>query len=314
MNIMLRFDNIYFQYQTYRLKRQSQALRRETALLRGLDFKIHESESVGLVGANGAGKTTLLKLALGLLRPMEGNVELFGADPSRDALLRRGLGYVSENQEFPDSLRVGELIELHRALYPTWDDELATRLMRQFGLGTRPKLGVYSKGVKRALALTCALAHRPRLLLLDEPASGLDPAKRREFLTLVVEMIADTGTAVLFSTHHTLDIERIANRLLFLEQGRFVIDEPVDSLREDFTLVAMARRDALRAEAWLASEAPGLGRVVSTAATDDRTDALIFASVDDVRGSLGQAFPDGGWQCSSPSLEDVFVAVRGAQS
>ena len=201
------------------LKDISRSYERGAPVLEGLDLSIQPGEVVGLLGENGAGKTTLMRLAIGLLHPGKGSVRLFGKDPWKDGVeVKRRVGYVSEDQALPPYLRVDDALELHRKLFPTWDEELARELMDQFSLETNKRIGKLSKGQARRVAVTCAIAHRPELLLLDEPAGGFDPAARREFLEAALALLADEGCAVLFSSHHLADVERMAGRVVFLHR------------------------------------------------------------------------------------------------
>jgi ABC-2 type transport system ATP-binding protein len=145
----------------------------------------------GLVGANGAGKTTLIKHVLGLLRAESGEVRVFGRDPVADpvGVLAR-IGYLSEENDLPDWMRVDELIRYSRAFYPTWEDAYAEELRRAFALDPEARIKSLSKGQKARAGLLVALAHRPALLLLDEPSSGLDPVVRRDILEAILRTIA----------------------------------------------------------------------------------------------------------------------------
>src|SRR5205814_10141054 len=148
----------------------------------------------GLVGANGAGKTTLIKHILGLLRAESGSVRVFGIDPVVDpvGVLSR-IGYLSEENDLPGWMRLEELIRYQRAFYPRWDDAYAEELRQAFALDSRAKIKTLSKGQKARTGLLIALAHRPELLVLDEPSSGLDPIVRRDILGAVIRTIADEG-------------------------------------------------------------------------------------------------------------------------
>ena len=158
------------------------AYKRGVNVLDGVTLSIEADRVVGLVGKNGAGKTTLIRIAMGLIEPQQGYVKLFGLSPrARPLEVKRRVGYVSEDQILPPFLTVGEVIDLHRGLFPKWDDRMEKRLRESFALSRTSKIKHLSKGQARQVALLCAVSHRPELLLLDEPAGGLDPAARREF-------------------------------------------------------------------------------------------------------------------------------------
>lgn len=212
-----------------------------TEALRGVDLAIRPGEVVGLLGRNGAGKSTCLRIAMGMIHPQRGTARLFGLDPWTQAVeAKRRVGYVAEDQILPGSLRVDELMDLHRSLFPTWDDALAARLAARFELRSGDRIRTLSKGKARAAALVCAVAHRPELLLLDEPAGGLDPVARREFLATTLELLRETDAAILFSTHQMADVERLASRVVVLDEGRVLVDADLDRLREGYSLAVLA--------------------------------------------------------------------------
>jgi len=187
----------------------------------------------GLVGANGAGKTTLIKHILGLLRAESGSVRVFGLDPVADpvAVLSR-IGYLSEENDLPGWMRVDELIRYSRAFYSDWDDAYAEELGRSFALDPAAKVRTLSKGQKARAGLLVALAHRPELLLLDEPSSGLDPIVRRDILGAVIRTIADEGRTVLFSSHLLEEVEEVADHVTMISEGRIALSAPLDEMRQ----------------------------------------------------------------------------------
>src|SRR5580765_2184602 len=165
----------------------------------------------GLVGENGAGKTTLIKHILGLFRAESGTVRVFGLDPVADPVAVLGrIGYLSEQPDLPGWMRVDELLRYTQAFYPGWDPAYAEELRKQFGLDPRARLKTLSKGQQAKAGLLAAQAHRPKLLLLDEPSSGLDPLVRRDILEAVIRTIADEGRTVLFSSNPLDEIERVS--------------------------------------------------------------------------------------------------------
>ena len=187
----------------------------------------------GLVGANGAGKTTLIKHMLGLLRAQSGSVRVFGRDPVADpvGVLSR-IGYLSEANDLPDWMRVAELMRYTRAFYPGWDAAYAEELRQAFALDARAKIGTLSKGQKARAGLLIALAHRPELLVLDEPSSGLDPIVRRDILGAVMRTIAEEGRTVLFSSHLLDEVERVADHVTMISQGRIVLSAPLAEIKQ----------------------------------------------------------------------------------
>jgi ABC-2 type transport system ATP-binding protein len=276
--------------------------------LSGVDLTLARGEVVGLLGANGAGKTTLVRIAMGLLQPQRGDVRVLGRGYATDDVwIKQRVGYVSEEQILPGFLRVREVIDVHRALYPTWDDALATRLSARFELHERTKIAKLSKGQARQVAVLCAVAHRPELLLLDEPAGGLDPAARRGFLEVAIDALVDGGSTILFSSHHMGDVERVAQRIVLLERGRVLIDRDLDALREGVALAVLTPRNGTTLErvraldgCLAAREHAGEVRAVF-AHTPERARALLLE-----RLGASDAV------CAPLGLEDLFVeAVEG---
>jgi ABC-2 type transport system ATP-binding protein len=194
----------------------------------------------GLVGANGAGKTTLIKHILGLLRAESGSVRVFGHDPVAEpvAVLSR-IGYLSEENDLPGWMRVDELIRYSRAFYPAWDDVYAEELRGVFALDPTAKIKSLSRGQKARAGLLIALAHRPELLVLDEPSSGLDPIVRRDILGAVIRTIADEGRTVLFSSHLLEEVEQVAGHVTMIHQGTIALSAPLDEIKESHRYVTV---------------------------------------------------------------------------
>ena len=204
-----------------------------TTALDSVSLSFPHGAVYGLVGVNGAGKTTLIRHILGLLRAERGSVRVFGLDPVADpvAVLSR-IGYLSEENDLPAWMRVDELIRYTRAFYPKWDDAYAEELRRTFALDPAAKIKDLSKGQKARMGLLIALAHRPELLVLDEPSSGLDPIVRRDILGAVIRTIADEGRTVLFSSHLLEEVEQVADHVTMISSGRIVLSAPLDAIKE----------------------------------------------------------------------------------
>ena len=200
--------------------------------LDGVDLQVPEGAVYVLVGPNGAGKSTTFKLLLDLVRADAGQARVFGLDPRADGpAVRAGIGYVPERLDWGYGwMTVGRLLEHHAVYFPAWDREYAARLTRLFDLRLDRKLGRLSKGQARRVHLTMALAHRPPLLVLDEPTDGLDPVMLDETLGFLAEHVADTPTTTLISTHQVHDVDRLADHVGVMRDGRLLVQAPRDEL------------------------------------------------------------------------------------
>src|SRR6185503_5823049 len=186
----------------------------------------------GLVGENGAGKTTLIKHILGLLRAEAGSVRVFGNDPDADPVSVLGrIGYLSEQPDLPGWMRVDELMRYTKAFYPQWDLAYASQLLKQFALNPAQRVGTLSKGQTAKAGLLVAQAHRPDLLLLDEPSSGLDPLVRRDILEAVIRTVSEEGRTVFFSSHLLEEIERVSDHVAMLHHGKIVLCGTLDEIK-----------------------------------------------------------------------------------
>jgi len=293
----LRFEDVH------------RAYRRGQDVLAGVSFAVEPGQVVGLIGENGAGKTTLIRIAMGMLVAQRGQVRVFGLDPrERPVEVKRRIGYVAEDQILPPYLTVGEVLALHRSLFPTWDDRSARVLAERFQVDPAVKVRTLSRGQARRVALLCAVAHRPELLLLDEPASGLDPAARREFLETSIELLNEAGTTILFSSHYMTDVERMADRIVMLHGGRVLIDEGLDELREGFALALVPRTPGVTREQLLAL--PGCVGVRERA---DALHAIFHLDPRRAEEQLARDLAGSGAQCRSIALEDMFVELVGGQ-
>jgi ABC-2 type transport system ATP-binding protein len=206
---------------------------RRTAVLDGLDLEVPEGSVFGLIGPNGAGKTTTIKILLNILNPSAGRAEVLGVDSRRlgpQDFAR--IGYVSENQEMPDWMTVGYLLNYLKPFYPTWDDARARGLVRQFQLPLDRKLRHLSRGMWMKAALASSLAYHPRLLVMDEPFSGLDPLVREDLIEGLIESAAETS--ILISSHDLADIESFASHIGYLDRGRLQFSEEMNSLATRF--------------------------------------------------------------------------------
>jgi len=266
-----------------------------------------EGEVVGLLGRNGAGKTTLIRIAMGMLYPDRGSVRVFGLSPIENPVaVKKRVGYVAEDQVLPPGSTIGELIAFHRYLFPLWDESLERQLLARFALSSGSKIKHLSKGQARQVALLCAVCHRPELLILDEPAGGLDPAARREFLETSIQLLNREGTAILFSSHHMTDVERIGGRVVLLDQGKVRLDHDLDRLREEICVAMVPRASA--------SDAATIERIqgcLGVRLVFDDWHAVFEGTPETVHRELQESLGVNGIRCANVPLEELFIELVG---
>ncbi len=210
----------------------------EVSALMDVGLKIPEGAVYALLGPNGAGKTTLLQVLMGLRRPTAGRVSLLGKEISQLTLQdRASIGYVAEGQPLPGWMTLQQLEAYLAPLYPTWDHALADELRRRFRLNPRRKLKTLSRGEHMKAALLCTLAPRPRLVLMDEPFTGMDALVKDELVRGLLESVGNQGWTVLISSHDLDELEALADWVGFLDGGKLRLSEPMDVLRERFKQV-----------------------------------------------------------------------------
>lgn len=199
----------------------------------GIDWVVPKGSVTGLVGPNGAGKSTTMKMLIGLVYPTSGRARVLGLDVAEAGLaVRTRTGYMAEDDALFHWMTAEDALNFSRKLYPAWSDKLARETLDLFGLPTNVPVKNMSKGMKRQLALALTVAQRPELLILDEPTSGLDPESRRDFLNVILKSVAADGVTVIMSSHQLHEVERVADRVAFMRDGRIVQASDLDELKE----------------------------------------------------------------------------------
>lgn len=278
-------------------------------VLEGVDLRIEAEEVVGLLGRNGAGKTTLLHIAMGMLHQQRGSVSIFGLDPHRQPVeVKKRIGFVSENQILPAFLRVREVLDLHRSLFPSWDDDMARDLIKRFRLRLGARIKTLSKGQARQVALLCALCHRPELLILDEPAGGLDALARREFLETAIQALNETGTTILFSSHYLSDVERLAGRVVMLHDSKVLLDNSIDELHESFSIALVPHRPQGTSDALLT-----LPECLGVRVRNDAVHAVFRLDPDEARKLIAERLGVPDALCRTAGLEEMFIEIAGGE-
>jgi ABC-2 type transport system ATP-binding protein len=252
---------------------------------------IPSGQVVGLVGPNGAGKSTLLQLAVGLLRPDAGAISVLGGQPGSSASQLSHVGFVAQDTPTYAGLSVRDHLWFGARMNPNWDQALAEKRVVQLGLDPRQKAGELSGGQRAQLALTLAVAKRPKLLVLDEPLASLDPLARREFLQGLMEVVAEHGVSVILSSHLVSDLERICDYLVVLVDSRVRVAGSIDELLASHYRLFGPRHDC--------TTLPSDQQVISESHTDRQSTLIVRTD----RGIL-----DPSWSVEPLDLEDLVLA------
>jgi ABC-2 type transport system ATP-binding protein len=201
-------------------------------VLRGLDLRIERGQVYALLGRNGTGKSTALRILLGFLQPHRGRSTVFGVDSTQlSGRERARIGYVGEEHRLYPTMTVGAAVAFERGTRPGFRADFVARALQRTAIRTSQPIVKLSRGQRATLCLILAVASQPDLLVCDDPALGLDVVMRREFLDALIDLLADTGCTVLFSSHFLTDVERIADHVGFLHDGALVVDAPLEQLR-----------------------------------------------------------------------------------
>lgn len=206
--------------------------------LGSIDLEIPSGVIVGLIGENGAGKTTLIKSILNILKIDEGNIKIFNKDFNKEEnTIKEDIGVVLDNMFFPEILTPKDINIVMKDIYKKWDEELFKKYLNDFGLNINKQIKTMSKGMRKKLEIATSLSHHPKFLILDEPTSGLDPVVRNEVLDIFLDFIQDEEHTILLSTHITSDLEHIADKIIFINKGKILLDKNRDDLLDNYGIL-----------------------------------------------------------------------------
>ncbi len=260
--------------------------------LRDCTLRVPAGSVTALVGPNGAGKTTLLQLAVGMSAPTVGEIETLGWSARNAAgMVLPRIGFVAQDHPLYRGFTLAEMLKFGQKMNARWDEQLARRRLASLGLELSQRVAKLSGGQQAQVALTLALAKRPELLLLDEPAASLDPLARREFLQALMEAVAEEGLTVVLSSHILADLERVCDHLVILSQAHVVLADSTEEILRSHRLLTGPRRDV--------DELAQLHSVVHSSSTERQTTALVRAN--------GHVY-DSHWRVSDVGLEQVVLA------
>lgn len=209
-------------------------------LLDHVSFQVPKGRIVGFIGENGAGKSTTINLILDELKRDNGQIQIFGKENTISAV-KEDIGVVFDECNFHDVFNVSDIEKILSGVYKSWDSNLYRQYLKKFKIPERKQIGSFSKGMKMKLSIICAMAHKPKLLILDEATTGLDPVVRDEMLDLFLEFIQDEECSIFFSSHITSDIQKIADYVILIHQGKIIFEEQKDDLVYNFGIVKCGR-------------------------------------------------------------------------
>lgn len=272
-----------------------------------IDLTLPRGQVMGLVGVNGAGKSTLLRLLMGLIRADGGEVEVLGQRlPQAQVAVKREIGYASDDMRLYRGQTLRWHMDFIRSVYPAWDEAYAQTLLKRFDLRPQQALGGFSHGQRVKALLLLIFARHPRLLLLDEPTTGLDPVARGEVLDAIADVLRDEERSILFSSHNTADIEQIADSITFLHAGKVIASRDKESFLDRWRRIVCrgAVTDALRA-------LPGIASVRDSTPLVELKTGAFDASTLPALQALGLSVES----VEPMPLEDIFVTtVRGSHN
>lgn len=252
----------------------------ERTVLDAVDLRVPRGQVIGLLGLNGAGKSTLIKCLLGLLRADAGRADVLGTDAWQLGPREKArIGYVPQEATLYPWLTVRQTVAFVSSFYSRWDRAWGEELLRRWDLPLGHRVGPLSVGQKQKLALVLALGHRPELLVLDEPVASLDPVARRWFLETVLETAADGHGTVLFSTHITSDLERVASHVALVREGRVAFHDEIDVLKDRFKRLRIEARRDLPADLAIPGTLRTQVRGSQALVTVDGADAALVGSI-----------------------------------
>ncbi|WP_422656757.1 ABC transporter ATP-binding protein [Paenibacillus sp. EC2-1] len=203
-----------------------------------ISLDVKQGYITGIIGPNGVGKSTLIRMILGMVRPDSGSVKILGLEmPKHEIDIKQRIGVVSDDCFYYEHLTILDTMKMIQPFYKYWNDHKFWTYLDQFGLSLKNKVQDLSKGMKVKLALAIALSHEAELLIMDEPTSGLDPIFRREMLDLLTDIMQDEKNTIIFSTHITTDLDRIADYITFINRGKVIFNEAKEDLLEKYAIV-----------------------------------------------------------------------------
>lgn len=224
MNYILEVNNLSKEFNNFTLD--------------NISFRLEPGYIMGFIGPNGAGKSTTIKLIMNLINKSGGEIKVFGLDHiEHEKEIKDRIGFVYDESHYYENLTIKQMKSIVSGFYSKWDDNIFNRYMREFNLNPKSKIKTLSKGMKTKFSLAVALSHNADLIIMDEPTSGLDPIFRREILDILHNIIQDEHKSIFFSTHITTDLEKVADYITFINNGKMVFSRPKDEILDNYAMV-----------------------------------------------------------------------------
>lgn len=262
-------------------------------ILNQVQFQIYEGCITGFIGINGAGKTTTIKSLLGLIKPEQGEIKIFGMDlKEHEKEIKERIGVVFDNGYLYDDLSILDMKRILASAYKNWDEGKFQNFMERFSLNTKEKICNLSKGMRMKCALAYALSHHADLLIMDEPTSGLDPRVRKQLLDILKEFVEEEGKSVFFSTHITNDLDKVADEIVMIHEGKILFQEEKDSLLDKHALVKGDKK-------WLDQNTRGFFLNLEEK-------GFHFEGITDHRKQIRELMPEA--VIEKPNMEDIMLA------
>jgi ABC-2 type transport system ATP-binding protein len=276
---------------------------RSTKVLDGVTMQVARGKTFAFLGRNAAGKTTTIRMLLGLLKRDDGAIRILGIDPQQEPIeLRRRIGYLAEDQAMYGWMRVDEIVRFVAPFYPTWDHDLAMKYLRDFELPLRTQIKHLSKGQNVRLGLVLALAQRPEVVILDDPALGLDPIMRKQFNRDLITHLQGEGRTVFYSSHLLYEVEPVADEVAILDKGQIVRQAETETLRRDVKQLILSYESfvALRGDLTILDER-----------TDGDRMAVVVEKAENALNLLGREGVE--HQIVDLNLDEIFEAYVAGQ-
>jgi ABC-2 type transport system ATP-binding protein len=276
----------------------------DNEVLHNLSLDIESGTVTGLLGVNGSGKTTLIHCALGMIKPDAGSAQVFGEESwEASVACRHKIGFVPQEFDGFEWMTVKQIVAYTGAFYETWDDKFVDHLIDKFDLPLHTRVGKFSTGMKQRVSIVLALGHHPELLMLDEPVAALDPVGRRTFIELLLDLHRNEGKTIVFSTHITSDIERIAAQVALLKDGQIQLHADLEDLKQMYCRVHLHCQAGVES---LVSEVPGCIR----SDVREHSAKLTVHNLDEKWRNSVQQHPGVQLEVEDLNLDEIFVELN----